>query len=129
MKKSSWTDILIAILGISGLVLALVFYKQAFPDAAIQMKFSRTEVIDLAQKAIQKLGNDVSSYKFALTFNEAFLESVYLQRTLGIQATNALLQQETLPIYYWYARWYIPLQKEEYSMLLAPSGTLVGFLP
>jgi len=43
-----------------------------------------------------------------------------LQRTLGVSDTNRLIRETQVSIWYWRARWFRPLQKEEFLVYLAP---------
>lgn len=121
-----WLNLLIVALGLSGLVLLLVFYDQALPTAAIDLSLSRAEIAQRAQAYLEERGYDTSGYKFALTFGEDSWASYYLQRTLGIPATNRLIRETQVPIWYWSARWFRPLQKEELRVYLAPDGQVVA---
>jgi hypothetical protein len=120
-------DIVISVLGVAGLILFLALYDQAFPSAAIDLKLSRAEIERRAQAYMQAQGYDLSGYEFALTFGEDGWASVYLQRTLGVPETNRLIRAERLPVWQWYARWFRPLQKEEFSVTLMPDGNVIGF--
>jgi ribosomal protein S18 acetylase RimI-like enzyme len=124
---SKRVDILITLAGLAGIFLALAFYNQAFPEAALELKLSRQEITSLAQQTMQSYGYEVQDYKSALEFASDDWASIYLQRTLGIPETNSLIRQENLPIWYWHARWFIPLQKEEFSLYLSPDGQVVNF--
>jgi len=127
-RRSSWQlDLLITLLGLLGLALFLAFYDRAFPSAAIDLKLSRTEIARRAQAYLQAQGYDLSGYEFALSFQEDEGASIYLQRTLGIPETNRLIRAERLPIWTWHARWFRPLQKEEFSVSLIPEGDVVAF--
>lgn len=120
-------DLFITLLGLAGIVLFLSLYDSAFPSAAIDLTLSRDEIARRAEAYIQAQGYDVEGYEFALTFDESGWASVYLQRTVGIPETNRLIRDEGVPIYYWRARWFKPLQKEEFSASLAPDGNVVAF--
>jgi GNAT superfamily N-acetyltransferase len=120
-------DLLITLLGLLGLALFLVFYDRAFPSAAIDLELSRTEIAQRAQAYLEFQGYNLENYEFALSFQEAGLASVYLQHTLGVPETNRLIRAERLPIWTWHARWFRPLQKEEFSVSLAPDGEVVAF--
>ncbi len=105
-------DILITVLGILGLALFLGFYDQAFPSAALELELSRDQIARRTTDYMESLGHNLSEYEFALTFDEAWTASVYLQHTLGIPETNNLAHEEDLPLWLWRARWFKPLQKE-----------------
>ncbi|MCP4541825.1 MAG: GNAT family N-acetyltransferase [Chloroflexi bacterium] len=129
---SRWLDIAITMLGLLGLVLFLSLYDQAFPTAAIDLTLSRAEIVRRAQAYMQTQGYELQDngvdgpYKFALTFTGSSWTSYYLQHTLGISETNRLIQETDVPIWYWRARWFLPLQKEEFRVYLAPDGQIVA---
>ena len=125
--SSTHLDLLITLLGLLGLTLFLAFYDQAFPSAAIDLKFSRDDIARRARAYLEERGYDLTGYQFLLTFDEAWWSSVYLQRTLGISETNRLAREEGLPLWLWQARWFKPLQKEEFSLTMTPAGEAVAF--
>ena len=63
-------------------------------------RLPRDEIARRAQAYLQAQGYDVHDYEFALTFGEDWQASAYLQRTLGIPATNRLVRSECLLIWY-----------------------------
>ncbi len=125
--SSIYLDLLITLLGLLGLALFLAFYDQAFPSAAIDLKFSRDEISRRARAYLEEQGHDLTGYQFALTFDKAWWSSVYLERTLGIPETNRLVRDKGLPLWLWQARWFKPLQKQEFSLSMTPTGEVVAF--
>ena len=113
-------------LGLVSLILFLQFYDRAFPAAAIDLVLSRAEIEAHAQTYLEAQGYHLANYEFALTFTGNSRASYYLQRQLGIPETNRLTREERLPIWYWRARWYRPLQKEEFQVHLATDGRIVA---
>ncbi len=124
-RRTMW---IITAAGILCLALFLAFYDQAFPSAAIDLDRSRAEIRSAAADYLADYGYDVSDYKFALIFGENSWGSIYLQRTLGVAETNRLLQTHDLPLWYWRARWFKPLQKEGFDVYVAPDGEVVEFV-
>ena len=125
-SKSRRWEILITLLGLLSLVFFLAFYDRAFPSAAIDLSLSRAEIKQRAQAYLQERGYDLEGYKSAVTFTGSGWSSIYLQRTLGIPETNRLIKEADLPIWYWRARWFRPLQKEEFNAYLALDGQVIG---
>lgn len=119
-------ELLITLLGLLGLALFLAFYDRAFPSAALDLSLSRAEITQRADRYMAERGYDLAGYKYALTFTGSSWTSYYLQRTLGIPETNRLIQESDIPVWYWHARWFRPLQKEEFDVYLAPDGQVVG---
>jgi len=124
-RRTTW---IITAVGLLCLALFFAFYDQAFPSAAIDLDRSRAEIHAEAAGYLADHGYDVSDYKFALTFTGNSWGSIYLQRTLGVAETNRLLQRRDLPLWYWHARWFKPLQKEGFDLYVAPDGEVVEFV-
>jgi hypothetical protein len=121
-------DVWITLLGLFGLLIFLVFYDQAFPSAAIDLDLSRAEITQRARDYLEAQGHDLQDYKLAVSLEQDWGASVYLQQTLGVPGTNQLIQSKDLPIWFWRARWFRPLQKEEFSVYLATGGDVVAFV-
>jgi ribosomal protein S18 acetylase RimI-like enzyme len=127
-KPPTWRlDIIITLLGLLSLILFLAFYDQAFPSAAIDLDLSRAEIAQRAQDYLEGQGHDLQGYESALSFQQDWNASVYLQNTLGVSETNELIRSHDLPIYYWHTRWFRPLEKEEFSAYLSTEGDVVAF--
>lgn len=123
-RRTMW---IITAVGFLCLALFFAFYDQAFPSAAMDLDRSRAEIRAAAADYLADYGYNVSDYKFALTFGENSWGSIYLQRTLGVAETNRLLQTRDLPLWYWRARWFKPLQKEGFDIYVAPDGEVIEF--
>jgi GNAT superfamily N-acetyltransferase len=120
-------EIGITLLGFLGLAFFLSYYGRVFPSAAIDLTLSRVEISQHAARYQREQGHDLTGYKYALAFEQDRWGSYYLQRTLGVPESNRLIRNQGLPIWYWHARWFRPLQKEEFSVYLRPDGQVVGF--
>ena len=121
-----WVEILITLLGLLGLIAALALYQEAFPEAALELKLSRDQIEQRARAYMNARGYNLDGYEFVLTFNEDSEGSYFMQRTLGVAETNRRVRVDKLPLWYWRARWFKPLQKEEFIARIAPDGTLIG---
>jgi membrane protease YdiL (CAAX protease family) len=125
--RSIWLELLITLLGVIGVILFLSFYDRALPSAAIDLKYSREQISQLAESQLREFGFSPEGYQFALSFNEDNMASFYLQRKLGVEQTNTRLANEKWPLHYWTARWYKPLEKEEFYLSFSPQGEFLGF--
>ncbi len=121
------TDVLITLVGLSAIVIALIFYSRAFPSAALDLTLSRDQIAPRAQAYLASQGISVDGYDSIVTFAQDFWGSIFLQRTLGVEETNRRTSAERLPLWYWQARYFMPKQKEEFSVQLATDGRVVGF--
>lgn len=118
-------EVLIALLGILGYIVFFSQYDRAFPTAALHLELSKEEIAQKANQVIAGYGYDLSAYEFVLTFSGG--NTFYLERILGIPATNQLIEDQGLPIWSWNARWFKPLEEEEFSLALSPDGEVLGF--
>ena len=122
-----WLELLITLLGIVGVIVFLTYYDRALPSAAIDLKYSRAQIEQLAEEKLIDLGFSPEGYQFALSFDEDNLASYYLQRSLGVEETNARLANEQWPLHLWTARWFKPQEKEEFYIQFSPQGEFLGF--
>lgn len=120
-------DGLLAGLGIAGAVAFFFGYERVSPYAAIDFRLTRPEAQAQAEHFLQGQGFSLEGYQRALRFQERTLASYYLQRTLGVAGANQVMRTDC-PIWLWQARWFRPLQKEEFLVSVSPTGRIVGFL-
>ncbi len=115
-----------AAVGLLGLAFFAAFYDAAFPTASIDLRVSRSRAQEIAQTELETRGFDVTGYKRATVFGADGLAAVFLQRTHTMEEANRLMR-EAFPVWHWRARWFKPLQKEEYNVFVSPSGGMVHF--
>lgn len=118
---------LITLAGLLGLLLFIGFYDRAFPSAAIDLQLSQAEINQRATRYMEDRGFDLDGYRSATVFSGGGRASYYLQQTLGVPETNDLIRETDLTLWQWNIRWFRPLEKEAYTISLAPDGQVVGF--
>lgn len=116
----------LTVLGILGLVLFILFYDQVSPTASIDMRVSRQHVQNLAENYLKDRGFNIQRLQKSIVFDSDELAAVYLQKTQGAALANQLMRSE-IPIWHWRVRYFKPLEKEEYRVLVSPQGQLLGF--
>ncbi len=124
---SKRVEIVITILGLLGAFLFFALYDQAFPSAALKLDLSRDQIVRRAQETMQAYGYELDDYKLTLTFTRDWSSVIYLQRVLGISEMNRRIQSEALPLWFWRARWFRPMESEEFLLYLSPQGEVVAF--
>ncbi len=112
--------------GILGALFAYKYFFRAFPEASVNFQVSREEALSRAQKFVTSLGENVSSYRSTIVFNVDDNAKVYLERQLGLREANRLMSSE-LNIWFWEARFFKPLQKEEFRVHVSPAGQIVFY--
>ena len=114
------------LLGVVGAVFAQRYFFQAFPEASVDFKVSRSEALARAQKFVGSMGEDISGYQSAIVFDVDDNAKTYLEREVGLQQAN-LLMSTRLNIWYWDARFFRPGQEEEFYVRVSPAGEIVGY--
>jgi hypothetical protein len=126
LRKVSIPFLLIAILGVVGLLTFLYLYETAFPTASIDFQIGRGEALEMAQEFWRRQGHDLSDYRSAVTFRADHSAKNYIDQQAGPATLNRLAKEE-ISIWRWRVRFFAPLQKEEFGTTFDPSSRLVGF--
>ena len=114
------------IAGIFGALFAHKYYFRAFPEASVNFKVSRGEVLARAKEFLASEGQDAASYQSAIVFDVDDNAKTYLERETGLEQANRLMSSE-LNIWYWDVRFFKPLQEEEFHVRVSPAGQVVGY--
>jgi membrane protease YdiL (CAAX protease family) len=125
-KTPLWVEVLIVLFGVAGAITFFSMYDRALPSASVDVVVSRAQATDIAKEYLAQLGYEPEGYKFALSFSDDSSPLYYLQRTLGVEESNRRMAEEGWPLYYWSARWFKPLEKEEFYVYLKPDGEFLG---
>ena len=112
--------------GIIGIFFANHYYFRAFPEASIDFRVSRPEALKRAQDFMGAMGQDVSGYRSSIVFDVDENAKTYLERQIGLQKANQLMQSQ-LDIWYWEVRFFKPQQEEEFGVRVSPAGNVVGY--
>lgn len=118
--------LVLALLAAGGLLAFVKLYDRAFPQASIDIKVSRSEAQAKAEQYLEQRGFRLTDYQTAAIFDGDSPAAIYLQKTQGMERANQLMRSE-VPVWFWYCRWFKPLQKEEYRVNVSPSGAIVRF--
>ena len=112
--------------GIIGAWFAHHYYFRAFPEASIDFRVSRPEALKRAQDFMASMGQDISGYQSSIVFDVDENAKTYLERQIGLQKANQLMQSQ-LDIWYWEVRFFKPQQEEEFGVRVSPAGNVVGY--
>lgn len=113
-------------LGIAGLI--SYFYRAAdvFPSASIDLILSKAQVQNLAVNWSKRLGYEAQPALKSTIFGFDESAKTFLEYELGLPQAKQLMGNE-IPIWYWATRFCRPLNMEEFSTALSPSGQLISF--
>lgn len=112
--------------GIVGTIFAQRYFFRAFPEASVDFKVSRGEALKRAHDFVTGLGENITGYHSAILFNVDENAKTYLERQLGLQQANQMMSSQ-LNVWYWDARFFQPLQEEEFKVRVSPAGNIVGY--
>lgn len=94
-----------------------------------QFRISASQAVQSAKSYLSKLGFDLSGYRSSAQPQDRVddLASQYIYSQKGIQGLNSIYGSQITPLA-WQARFYKPLQKEEYQVSIEPGdGRAVAF--
>ena len=80
--------------GIVGLVFAQRYFFQAFPEASVDFKVSRTDAQKHAKQFVENLGENLTGYQSTVVFDVDETAKTYLERELGLTQANHLMSSE-----------------------------------
>lgn len=102
------------------------FFSAAFPEIAIDFRVTRDSSRVVAERFLAAQRVDVRGEKHAVRFDSDETARVFLERTLGLEASSRVLRDQ-VRLWSWHHRWYQPLVEEEVSVDVAPTGEITGF--
>jgi membrane protease YdiL (CAAX protease family) len=112
--------------GIVGAFVAHTFFFQAFPEASVDFKVSRSEALAVAKQFAAAQGAQLGGYDSSIVFEVDDTAKTYLEREVGLKQANQMMASR-VHIWYWQARFFRPLQKEEFDVRVDPDGGIVGY--
>lgn len=109
----------------AGIVVGLRYFDDAFPEAAIDFRYSRTEAADIAAGFLQDLAlQPPAGYRSASRFGYDSGAKTYLEKELGVEGARPYLG-DPVQLWYWQYRWFKPGTKEEFQVYVTPGGKVV----
>jgi hypothetical protein len=119
--------LLLIILAAAGIFL---WCRLALPRfQAIDLSVSQSKAVDISEKFLKdQRGVDFHQYKMAISFNVDEDADRYLQKTLGISASQQLIHRLHYDLFFWVVRFFKEKQKEEYRVAVSSAtGEVIGF--
>ncbi len=110
----------------ASLFVGIRYFYRAFPEASIDFKVTRDTSLPLAQKFLADQEISTSGYRHASVFRYDDEAKVFLEREIGLERANALMERE-VRLWRWAHRWFKPLQKEELRVEVTTRGEIASF--
>ncbi len=126
------STIVIAILGLIGALLFVRQFKQLSPQASVDFRFSRAEIISQARDYLGELGYSVDSLYADANFRYDSGTALYLELELGLAEAHKVLRKDSLLTHNWHIYFFdrglAPSQmSDQFSVRLSPAGRVLGF--
>ena len=102
------------------------WFGAAFPEASIEFRYDRDSSQQIADRVLAAQHVDTRGMKRSATFDSDDEARIFLERSLGLKATNEILKRD-VRLWAWSHRWFRPLQEEEFSVDIAPTGEVISF--
>jgi membrane protease YdiL (CAAX protease family) len=121
LTRRDWVFIAVCIVvtAVSSAVIA-IWFTSAFPEASIDFRYDRDTSKRIAEPLV-----DTRGLKHTVVFDSDDAARIFLERTLGLKRANAVMKRE-VRLWFWHHRWFRPLQEEEWSVDVAPTGEIVS---
>ncbi|MGZ8830801.1 MAG: CPBP family glutamic-type intramembrane protease, partial [Thermoanaerobaculia bacterium] len=126
LTRRDWVFIAvcIALMAVSAAVIAN-WFSSAFPEASIDFRYDRATSKAIAGTLAAAQRFDRRGMKHTVVFDSDNAARIFLERSLGLKRANEVMKRE-VRLYYWHHRWFRPLQEEEMSVDVAPTGEIVS---
>jgi membrane protease YdiL (CAAX protease family) len=128
LTRSDWRLLAICAAIFAGsLWVILNWFSAAFPEASIEFRFDRSTSRTIAEKVLRAQAINIRDMKHSAVFSDDDTAKLFLERTLGLGVASTIMQRD-VHLWFWHHRWFQPLQEEELSVDIAPTGELVSFV-
>ncbi|HUU28225.1 MAG TPA: CPBP family intramembrane glutamic endopeptidase [archaeon] len=124
--RFSLETVIYLVVGLVFFIIFIAFYSAAFPTASIRLEVTRGQAQAIAAEFLKVQGYDLSDYKDAKIFDANNSGAVFLQKTQGMEKANEMMDGQ-VPIWRWQCRWFKSGEKEEFRILVDPSGKVIMF--
>ncbi|MFC1853078.1 hypothetical protein ACFL27_23010 [candidate division CSSED10-310 bacterium] len=125
-KNDSYFIILCLIILISSFWFSSQNFQRAFPEASIDFQLTREEAAQKAEQFLKQVCQVPPDYHQITIFDYDAQAKVFLEREVGIDEANELFDQQ-VKVWKWSTRWFQPLSREEFTVDITPSGSLMSF--
>ena len=109
-----------------GLVVVVRYHELVFPSVSIDFQITRDETEEAASVFLVQQGYKADTYRAVTAFDYDDDTKVYLERELGPERANSVMQSE-LSIWRWRTRFFRPSGQEEFNVSFSPTSRLAGF--
>ena len=98
------------LIGAASIYFSLSYFRQAFPQASINLKISKEEGRKQAEQFLANRGWDIADHIHGSRFEYHYWDKTILERHFDAETAGRIYNENSG--YYWKYRWFIPGQKE-----------------
>jgi len=126
LDRRDWLFIAVCLLvTIASAAVIAGWFSSAFPEASIDFRCDRSTSKGVADRIAAAQQFDTRGLTHTATFDSDDAARIFLERSLGLQRANGVMKHE-VRLFFWHHRWFKPLQEEEFSVDVAPTGEIVS---
>lgn len=126
LNRRDWLFIAVcAALFAIALAVALTYFSRAFPEASIDFKVDRGAARVVGERVLQREHVAFAGMRNTASFETDDTAKIFLERTLGLDRAQSVMRSD-VRLWAWHQRWFQPLQEEELSVDVAPTGEVIG---
>ncbi len=112
-------------------VFAWANFTRAFPEASLTFAVNRASSRPVAETFVRQhapvAAAALAGRRHAAIFQVDGRAKLYLERELGLEPMAELVRNREVRLWRWSHRYFLPLDKEEVRVEVAPEGEVVGF--
>ena len=112
-------------------VFAWANFTRAFPEASLTFAVNRSSSRPVGETFLRQhapvAAAALAGRRHAAIFQVDGQAKLYLEREVGLERMAELIRQRQVRPWRWSHRFFLPLDKEEVSVEVAPEGDVVGF--
>ena len=128
--SKSWLGV--GLLGVLGAVAFFHLFPTYAPQASVDFRFTRSEVLERARHFLQEEGFDPTTLSGDANFRFDAVVTLYLEDKLGLAKAHQVLRADTLATHDWHVYFYdasrpLTQMEERFNVWLSPTGRVLGF--
>jgi hypothetical protein len=124
--------VVVILLAAGGMFILTRLFEEITPRASVDLRFSRTEIMDSSRAYLEKLGYDVRTLHQDAFFQFDDPTHIYLQSKRGMAGANRAIRNGEIEAHEWRVVWFdrtVPKSqnKETFEVTVGQGGRIDGF--
>jgi hypothetical protein len=125
-------NVALLLIGVTGALVFGLLYSRVSPVASLDMRYSRSEIMERARSYLLGLGYDLRDYQQDAWVGVEGQTHVFLQSRVGMERANEIIRSDSIPAHHWYVAWYdrsLPMHQgeETFQLWMTLGGRVLGF--